>query len=105
MALYEEWKESILPAIRKDISNNLTSEQILKKYEALGAAVLLTRAATSKNENVQLNAAIQLLDRLHGKPVQKQEHAHRLQELSEEEMLAMIKSKMIETNIVEQDEE
>ena len=44
---FEEFRGSILPAIREDIKAGLSADEIRKKYEAVAAAKMVTTMITS----------------------------------------------------------
>jgi hypothetical protein len=93
LAEFEEFREAFLPAIRRALMDGLSSEQILKKFEPVMAARLVQLGATGA-EAASLNAIKEILDRTQGKAVQKQEHTHRLAKLPEEELDAVLASKL-----------
>lgn len=89
---FEEFRQSILPALQKDIKAGLSNKQLREKYAAIAEARRITLIATSNNESA-VNAAIKdLLDRTEGKPVEKKEIAHRLGKLTDAELDAMLLS-------------
>ena len=82
-----------LPAIRQALLKGLNSEQILKKFEPIVAARLVQLGVTG-GESAALGAIKELMDRTQGKAVQKQEHTHKLAKLPEEELDAVLQSKL-----------
>ncbi len=93
LAEFEEFHEMFLPSIRKDLVKGASAEEILKKYKPIIAARLVQLGATG-GESAALGAIKELLDRTEGKAVQKQEHTHRLARLPEDELNAVIASKL-----------
>ena len=91
LAEFEAFQKDFLPALRQDLKNGMTSEKILKKYEAVAAA-RIAMSVTSKKEDTALRAAIELQNRVSGKPIERQEITHKYESLSEEEILSKIKS-------------
>jgi hypothetical protein len=97
---YEEFREMFLPAIRAALLKGMTSEQILAKFKPVMAARLVQLGVTG-SENAALGAIKELLDRVDGKAVQKQEHTHRLAKLPDAELDAILQSKLNKTKVIE----
>lgn len=93
-----EMEEKFLPAIREDLKNGLTADQILKKYEPHAAAALVTSLA---NPTQSLAAAEKVLDRTQGKPTQKTETTHRFEKLSESELDSFLTSQLTDLDASE----
>lgn len=91
----KEIEESFLPSIREDLKNGMKAEDILKKYKPHAAAALVTSLADPKNA---VSAAEKMLDRLDGKPTQKQEVTHKLEKLSDAELDSFLASQFNETS-------
>jgi ribosome-binding ATPase YchF (GTP1/OBG family) len=66
LAVYQE----LMPVIRQVIKAGGGADQILKKSEAV-AAVKLTQSLNSEKPDVALKAAIEILNRSLGKPVER----------------------------------
>lgn len=90
---YEEFREMFLPAIRKALLGGASAEAILAKFKPVVAARLV-QLGVAGSESAALGAIKELMDRVDGKAVQKQEHIHRLAKLPEEELNAVIESKL-----------
>lgn len=104
LAEFEQFREQFLPAIRKDLSSGIDADEIMRKYKNLAAAKLVMKIVDAQSDMAQIAAAEKLLDRIDGKPVQKQELKHRLEQLSDEELEAAVKSKMLEVGFEEETE-
>lgn len=110
LAEFEEFQDMFLPSIRKDLTKGASWEEILKRYKPFVAARLVQLGITG-GETAALGAIRELLDRTEGKAVQKQEHTHKLAKLPEDELDAVIKSKLEKLTIeatgrtIEDDEE
>lgn len=94
LARYEEFKASIAPAIQKDLSNGLSAEAIIKKYQAVVAARMVTAALLEPDHSKAAAASEKVLDRGMGKPVQKQEIEGRFTNISDEELDSLLESEM-----------
>lgn len=93
LAEYAEFQEMFLPAIRKALMGGASSEKILAQFKPLVAARLVQLGLTG-SETAALGAIRELMDRVDGKAVQKQEHTHKLAKLPEQELDAVIQSKL-----------
>jgi hypothetical protein len=93
LAEYETFREMFLPEIRKALMDGLKAPQILEKFKPIMAARLIQIGGTG-GENAAITAIKEIMDRTEGKAVQKQEHTHRLARLPEEELDAVLASKL-----------
>lgn len=100
LADYEDFTSTFLPALQKDLRAHLSMDQILKKYEPVIAARLVQLGVTADG-SVALGALKEILDRTQGKAVQKQEHTHKLARLKDEELDAMLASKLAKSGVIE----
>lgn len=87
---YEQFKEMILPFLQQDLLNDTPAEEILKKYQSYAAARLLTIAATEQDSSKAIAAVKQVLDRAVGLPTQKQEVTHKYDQLTDDELDAIL---------------
>lgn len=90
---FEEFREMFLPPIRKALLGGASAEAILAQFKPLVAARLV-QLGIAGSESAALGAIKELMDRVDGKAVQKQELTHRLAKLPEEELNAVIESKL-----------
>jgi hypothetical protein len=93
MAVWEELKDKLLPRLREDLINGLTSDQILKKYESYATARLVHNVIADPDSGKSNTAAKEILDRIQGKPTEKKELTHKMARLSDVELDALIISK------------
>ena len=98
IADFEEFCAYLSPSIRRDLVKGMTEKQILEKYRPVAAARLASIAGTGKKEGVALAAAKDLLDRTAGKAVERKDVTHRLGQLPERELDALLLSEMEEMN-------
>jgi len=94
IAEFEEFRREILPAIRQDMSNGMTAEELRTKYEAVVTARFITIAATSENESAAVAAGKDIQDRSSGRPKERKEIEHRLGKLPDQELEAILLSEM-----------
>jgi len=91
---YEEWREEILPLLQADIKKGLPPAEMIKKYRSMIAARQIMRAIKPEDDSVSAAAAKDLLDRSEGKPVEKKEIKHALEDLPEEQLDAVLLTKL-----------
>lgn len=100
LAEYDSFREMFLPEIRKALLEGLNSEQILAKFKPIMAARLVQIGAVG-GETAALGAIKELIDRTDGKAVQKQELTHRLAKLPDNELDAVLATKLAKLKDIE----
>lgn len=100
LAEFEEFRGTILRTIRQDLKDGMTAEELRNKYAALVQARVITEAVSDESARA-LTAAKDVLDRAHGKATEKKEITHRLQDLSDTELDALIMSEEAELKDME----
>ena len=93
LAEYEDFRESILPALRADIKQGLTAAQIQEKYNLDVVARQISIALDEKDSARALKAIQDLRNRVEGTPVQRVEQKHKLENMDEDQLDALILSK------------
>lgn len=93
LAEFEEFKNTLLPAVRKDLSSGMSAKDILKKYAAIAAARTVTIAALEVDSGKALAAAKDIIDRAEGKPKEAVTHTHIYENLTDDELDAQILSR------------
>lgn len=93
LAEFESFKNSILPALRKDLGAGMTAQEIVKKYAAIAAARTVTIAAMEVDSGKALSAAKDIIDRAEGKAKEQVVHTHRYEELTDDELDAQVLSR------------
>jgi len=88
---FEDFRESVLPAIRRDITAGLTAKQLREKYASLVQARLLTEAMTGESKSA-IAAAKDITDRQEGRATEKKEVTHKFDKMTDEELDAVLKS-------------
>lgn len=91
LAEFEDFRNTILRTIRQDLKDGMTAEELRNKYAALVQARVITEAVSDESGRA-LTAAKDILDRAHGKATEKKEITHKLQDLSDQELDALIMS-------------
>ncbi len=90
---FQEYNAKILKGIRQDLLNGMKAEEILKKYEAHAAAALVSSLI---NPITAQGAAEKILDRTQGKATQRTESTHKFEKLKDEELDALLQSRLTE---------
>lgn len=93
---FEEFKQQLLPILRKAMLDKKPAKEILELARAHAAARIATIAATEVDAGKALAAARDILDRTEGKPVERKEFSHKLGKLKEEEIDALLISSLSE---------
>ena len=94
---FESFRAQVLPALRADLAKGLSDVQIIEKYKAVAAARLISLIAEAgDNANLALTASRDVLDRTLGKATEKKVVEHRLARLPEEQLDAILTSKLNE---------
>lgn len=91
---FVEWKETIHPRIRADIKKGLDPKQLREKYSPLAEARKLMIALTSTNESSALAAIKDIQDRTEGKAKERIDMTHRLAQMPDDELDALILSEL-----------
>lgn len=103
---FEKFKEEVLPVLEKDISKGLTAEELVQKYHALAMARGISIAISPKSQDsVALSAIKDILDRAMGKPKERSEITHKMKDVPEEQLNAVLLAKMKALNLVSDSEE
>jgi len=93
LAEFDEFAD-ILKSIKLDLKCGMDEKRLREKYAPLCQARAITLALTCRDETLALAAIRDNLDRKEGKPTQKQEVTHHLNELPEEEIDALLLTKL-----------
>lgn len=92
---FEKFRDEVLPAIRKDMLSGMSAEELYKKYQSLAAARSITIAASPTSTNGEALAAVKdILDRAGGKAKERSEVTHKMSNVPDEQLDAIILSKM-----------
>jgi hypothetical protein len=100
---FREYKESLLPKLRHMVETNATPEEILKTVQSMAAAKLGTMIARTDSKQT-LAAIIEVLNRTVGKPTEKVESTHKFEKLKDQELDALLESRLKEATDSDGDE-
>lgn len=89
-ALFDEFRNTILPGLQRDLLAGKSADEILQSNEAVAAARLVTIATTEPDAGKALAASKALLERVSGKPTEKRDVTHKYEKLKDEEIDAVV---------------
>lgn len=95
LAWLEDIVENMPAELRKDLMSGMETEALMKKYAPLAAARQIATAMREAGDRGD-RAASQVLDRAEGKPTQKTENTHKYDGVNDEQLTALLKSKLTE---------
>lgn len=84
---FEEFKKSILPVTLADVQSGMTAPEILQKYQALAAARMASLLVDPRQAYA---ASKEIMDRTMGKAVERKVVKHQYEDMSEQELDALI---------------
>jgi hypothetical protein len=94
LAAHEEFKSTILPVLQAEVANGTPAEELAARFQTHAVARLITIISTETDSGKSLAAVKELLDRVQGKPVQKSEQTHKFEKLKDEQLDALLQSKL-----------
>lgn len=93
---FENFKATILPALRKDVQAGMKPKELREKYAALVQARVITAALVEPDNSKAANAAKDIIDRVEGKATERKEVTHKFKDMSDQELDAILKSEEAE---------
>lgn len=105
LAEFEEFNATILPKLRQMLKEGAQADEILEFSKAAAAARVVTIAATERDSTKALAASKDILDRTQGKAVERVQQTHKFEKLEEEQLDALLWSKLKEAEVVTDDSE
>jgi chromatin segregation and condensation protein Rec8/ScpA/Scc1 (kleisin family) len=100
LAEFERFQQEVSPALREDIRKGLAAGEIYQKYASIAAARGVTIAMTERDTSKAIRAVQDILDRTAGRAVQKVEAKHKFDELTEEQLDALLKTRLRKEGLV-----
>jgi len=98
LAAFEEFKEEVLPMLRKDLKNKLSPSQIRKKYLSYLTARQVTIGLTARDEAKSLAAIKDVFDREEGKAKESKDVTHRFEDLPDDQLDALVLSQIADAD-------
>jgi hypothetical protein len=98
LAEMDDFEETVLPRLRLLLkaSKKLSPEQLYQEFGDILAARVISIALTERDSSKAMTAIKEALDRAHGKAKEKQEITHKYENLKDEELDALLRSKLTE---------
>lgn len=103
---HEQFKRDVLPKLRRALKEGVTPEKLYEQFSDLAAARTITIALTEEDSGKALAAIKEIQDRAYGKPKERVEQTHKYSKLKDEELDALVESKLRDAGYeVDTDEE
>lgn len=104
--LFEQYSKDVLPELQRLLKEGRSAEELYQRFSDQAAARAITIALTEPDSGKALQAVKEVQDRAHGKPKERAEHTHKYEKLTDQELEALMKSKIEEAGlIIEEDED
>lgn len=94
LSLFQEWYDTLPEELRSLMLKGATAKEILKKYEAHSASRLVAIALTEKDSGKALAAVKEIQDRVSGRPTEHKKIEHKMAELSDDQLDALLLTEM-----------
>lgn len=94
LQLFDEFKQKIAPRLIALLNKGVRGEDIYKQFQDLAAARAVTIAIKEQDSSKALAAVREILDRAEGKAVERKTITHKLEELSDEQLDAVLLSEL-----------
>jgi hypothetical protein len=99
LAKYDEFAETVLPAMQADIKNGATAESLREKYHAIVQATLISTALRDPDSAKRLAAGKDVLDRQEGKAKERIETTHKMGKVKAEDLRALLLTKLADIQV------
>ena len=90
LALFEEYRATMLPKLREQVERGASTKEILGTAQAAAVARLASMAVLENDPKIALVAIKELLERTDGKVTEKKEVTHAMAKLKDEELDALV---------------
>lgn len=100
---FNNFREEILPVLREALKQGADADTIYRKFQAYAAARAVSIAATELDSGKALSAIKDILDRTQGRAKERTEVVHKMENLTESQLDAILLSKMQDQNIEKED--
>lgn len=96
LAAYETFQLDMPKELRKALVDKLPPDEVYKKFANFAAVRIMQIIATEKDSGKALAAAKEVLDRTYGKAIERKQVRHQFEELSDQELDAVLLSELEE---------
>jgi hypothetical protein len=93
---FEEYRDEILPKIRKMLKDGRKAEEIMQFAQSYAAARIVSIALCEEDVAKAMVAAKDVIDRTQGKAKERTETTHKFEKLKDEELDALLASRLAE---------
>lgn len=100
---FEEFQTDVLPVLRQLIKSKATTGEMVETARPLLVAMLTSMAFSNEDDKLRAQIAKDLIQMIDGKPTEKKEFTHKLGKLKDEEVDALLLTKLREVNGEETD--
>ena len=100
LEIFEELNQVVLPQLQRLLAKGYTHKEILKEFQALAAAKLVTSLITEKDSSKILGLVKEVNDRLDGKAVSPTEVKHKFENLPDDQLDSLLESRLVEAGLV-----
>lgn len=91
---FSKFREEILPVLRDALQKGMKADEIYGKFQAYAAARAVSIAATELDSSKALSAIKDILDRSQGKAKERSEVTHKLEQVPDDQLDALILSRL-----------
>lgn len=91
---FEEYRDEILPKIRKMLKEGKKAEEIMQFAQSFAAARIVSIALCEEDVSKAMIAAKDVIDRTQGKAKERTETTHKFERLKDEELDALLASRL-----------
>lgn len=104
VAEFEEFRQSLLPKLRRAVLEGWSADKIRREVGPHVAARVASMALLGPaRSGITMKAAQDTLDRLEGKPIQRQETLHHHTQMTKKELAALVLQKLKDAGIISPD--
>ncbi len=93
---FEEYRDEILPKIRKMLKEGKKAEEIMQFAQSYAAARIVSVALCEEDVTKAMVAAKDVMDRTQGKAKERTETTHKFEKLNDNELDALLTSRLAE---------
>lgn len=104
-AEFEKFRELMPDRLKKDLLDGMSAKQLYKKYAALAAARTIAISLSEADSAKALAASKEVMDQAEGKVTTRTEVTHKMGEVPEEQLDAIIMSKLASENATQTDDD
>ena len=101
LAAFEEFHETMLPKLREMLAEGKTPKEIFTAWAPFMAARMVNIGLTERDSSKALAAAEKVIHQAEGKPTENKQVTHRMAALTDEQLDALLYSRLKEVEAIE----